>query len=79
MVIMIYTAAKNNYVISTDKTKIDIDYGHGFLSQSYWSPGISLQVVKKAIKGSLCFGIYDNDIQTPACGTPVWLCKNGYG
>jgi len=65
---MIYTAAKNNYVISTDKTKIDIDYVHGFLSQSYWSPGISLQVVKKAIKGSLCFGIYDNDIQTLPAG-----------
>ena len=56
---MDYTVAKNNYVISTDKSKIDIDYVHQFLSQSYWSPGVNIQVVKKAIKGSLCFGMYE--------------------
>jgi GNAT superfamily N-acetyltransferase len=65
---MSYTVAKNNYIISTDKSKIDIDYVHRFLSQSYWSPGVSIQVVKKAMEGSLCFGIYNNDLQTlPAC------------
>jgi N-acetylglutamate synthase-like GNAT family acetyltransferase len=58
---MNYTVAKNNYVISTDKSKIDIDYVHGVLSQSYWSPGVPVRVVKKAMKGSLCFGIYEND------------------
>jgi len=60
---MIYSIEKNNYLISTDKSKIDIDYVHGFLSQSYWSPGVPMQVVKKAMKGSLCFGVYYNDTQ----------------
>ena len=60
---MDYTVAKNNYVISTDKSKIDIDYVHRFLTQSYWSPGIHIQVVKKAMEGSLCFGVYDNNKQ----------------
>src|SRR5450432_1985315 len=60
---MIYTIVKDNYTISTDKSKIDIDYVHGFLRQSYWSPGVPIQVVKKAMEGSLCFGIYDNDLQ----------------
>src|SRR5450755_4168470 len=60
---MSYTVVKNNYFISTDKSKIDIDYVHRFLSQSYWSPGINIQVVKKAMEGSLCFGIYDSDQQ----------------
>lgn len=55
---MIYSIEKNNYLISTDKNKIDVDYVHGFLSQSYWSPGVPLKVVKKAMKGSLCFGVY---------------------
>ena len=36
---------------------------HGFLSQSYWSPGIPLEVVKKAMEGSLSFGIYFHDMQ----------------
>jgi len=60
---MSYSVNKNNYLISTDKSKIDIDYVHGFLSQSYWSPGVPVQVVKKAMKGSLCFGIYYRDKQ----------------
>jgi len=55
---MIYDVKRNNYLISTDKSKIDIDYVHGFLSQSYWSPGLPIQVAKKAMKGSLCFGVY---------------------
>ncbi len=44
---MNYTVAKNNYVISTDKNKIDIKYVHKFLSQSYWSPGVDRKVVRR--------------------------------
>ncbi len=72
---MSYTAVKNNYLISTDKSKIDIDYVHGFLSQSYWSPGVPIQVVKKAMKGSLCFGIYDTDKQTLPAGRQVGYAR----
>ncbi len=60
---MNYEVAKNNYLISTDKNKIDINYVHGVLSQTYWSPGVAINVVKKAIKGSLCFGVYKNNKQ----------------
>ncbi|MEO8862566.1 MAG: GNAT family N-acetyltransferase [Ginsengibacter sp.] len=60
---MNYEVAKNNYLISTDKNKIDINYVQGVLSQTYWSPGVAINVVKKAIKGSLCFGVYKNNKQ----------------
>ena len=60
---MNYNVAKNNYVISTDKSKIDIKYVHGFLSASYWSPGVPIAVVKKGMKHSLCFGLYDGGQQ----------------
>ena len=72
---MSYTVVKNNYLISTDKSKIDIDYVHGFLTQSYWSPGVPIQVVKKAMEGSLCFGIYDNDLQTLPPGRQVGYAR----
>ena len=55
---MNYSVSKNEYLISTDKSKIDIEYVHAFLSQSYWSPGVPLQTVKKAMENSLCFGLY---------------------
>lgn len=60
---MDYTVTKNNFIISTDKNKIDIDYVHDFLSNSYWSPGVPMETVKKAMNGSLCFGVYDSDKQ----------------
>lgn len=60
---MEYTVTKDEYTISTDKNKLDVDYVHAFLTQSYWMPGISMVKVKKHIDGSLCFGIYDKEKQ----------------
>ena len=60
---MNYSVTRNEFTISTDKNKIDLDYVQRFLSQSYWSPGVEMQVVKKAMEGSLCFGVYDNNKQ----------------
>ena len=60
---MDYTVTKDGFTISTDKNKIDIDYVHAFLTQSYWSPGIPMETVKRAMENSLCFGIYDNHKQ----------------
>ncbi|MGY4827139.1 GNAT family N-acetyltransferase [Sphaerotilaceae bacterium SBD11-9] len=53
----------NDYVISTDKARLDIGVIHGFLSRSYWSPGIPRSVVERAIANSLCLGLYFGDEQ----------------
>lgn len=58
---MDYSVTKNEFTISTDKNKIDLNYVHEFLSHSYWSPGIVMHVVKKAMEGSLSFGIYNSN------------------
>jgi GNAT superfamily N-acetyltransferase len=59
-----YTATKNNFYISTNKEKLDIDVVHHYLSvESYWAKNIPLNIVKKSIEGSMCFGVYDNDVQ----------------
>jgi GNAT superfamily N-acetyltransferase len=60
---MNYAAVRNNYTISSDKSKIDLAYVHTFLSQSYWSPGIAPELVKKAMDNSLPFGVYDAERQ----------------
>ncbi len=55
---------KEQFVISTEKSKLDIDYIHNYLcNESYWAENIPIAVVKKAIEGSLCFGIYNEDKQ----------------
>jgi GNAT superfamily N-acetyltransferase len=45
-------------VISTDHSRLDIDVIHGFLTHSYWVPGIPRDVVQQSIDHSLCFGLY---------------------
>jgi GNAT superfamily N-acetyltransferase len=49
--------------ISTDPSRLDLDVIHGYLSRSYWSPGIPREAVERAIAGSLCFGAFDGQRQ----------------
>jgi len=48
----------SEYSFSTDKEKLDINIIHGFLSNSYWSKSIPVEIVKRSIENSLCFGVY---------------------
>ena len=45
--------------ISTDKNRLDIDYIHNFLTQSYWSKGIPKHAVEKSINNSFSFGLFE--------------------
>ena len=55
---------QENFIISTDKSKLNINYIHQFLSnESYWAAGIPYAIVEKSIENSLCFGIYDREKQ----------------
>jgi N-acetylglutamate synthase-like GNAT family acetyltransferase len=60
---MHYTATQNDFTISTDKSKLDFNYVHAFLTQSYWSPGVPMEIVKRAAENSMCFGIYSKEAQ----------------
>lgn len=50
--------ARGDYVISTDRSRIDVAAVHAFLLRSYWSPGIPEDIVRRGISGAICFGIY---------------------
>jgi GNAT superfamily N-acetyltransferase len=61
---MIMTKQIGDYFFSTDKSKLQVDYIHKYLSkESYWAKNIPLDIVKKSIDGSFCFGIYKNGQQ----------------
>jgi GNAT superfamily N-acetyltransferase len=45
------------YELITDLRRFDVEAIHAFLSRSYWSPGIPLEIVRRAMEGSLCFGL----------------------
>lgn len=49
--------------VSKDKSKLQIDVIHDFLTNSYWAKGRAIGDVKKSIENSLCYGIYKNNKQ----------------
>lgn len=55
---------KNEYCISTDKEKLDIQSIHKFLAnETDWANGIPLNTVKTSIENSLTFGLYHKNKQ----------------
>jgi len=51
---------RGNYVVSTDPSRLNLAWVHGYLNhESYWAHGISEQVFNKSVENSLCFGVYD--------------------
>lgn len=51
---------RGEYVVSTDRGRLDVASIHRFLSSSYWAPGLPRDVLERAIAGSICFGLYDH-------------------
>jgi GNAT superfamily N-acetyltransferase len=49
---------KDEFLITTNKSKLNLDAIYGYLSQSYWAKGIPRDVVVRSIQNSLCFGIF---------------------
>jgi GNAT superfamily N-acetyltransferase len=48
----------DGFVADDDVTRVDLDVVHGYLSTSYWSPGIPREVLARAISNSVVVGVY---------------------
>lgn len=44
--------------ISMDKSRLDVDMIHGFLTESYWALGRTKEQVLRSIENTVCFGVY---------------------
>jgi GNAT superfamily N-acetyltransferase len=61
---MAYEVKKDGYVISDEKSLLNMNFIHNFLAnESYWAKNIPLEIVEKSVKNSLCFGIYNKGEQ----------------
>lgn len=54
---------ENNYLVSTDSEKLDVQEVHQYLTRSTWAQGISLETVTASIENSLNFGVYHDGSQ----------------
>jgi GNAT superfamily N-acetyltransferase len=74
-------ARQGDFLISTDPTLLDVPLVHDFLAnRSYWAAGRPLDVVRRALENSLCFGLYERGRQVGLArvitdrATFAWLC-----
>ena len=50
-------------VVTTDRSRFDLEVIHGYLTRSYWAKGIPRATVARAMDRSLCFGAFEGDRQ----------------
>lgn len=55
---MIHEWERGSASVSTDVDRIDLATVHGFLTNAYWSPGVSAETVERSIEHSIPFGVY---------------------
>lgn len=61
---MIHEWRRDPFLISTDKTRLDLGVIHGYLSAcSYWARGVPAGVVRRSVENSLAFGVYDDGVR----------------
>jgi GNAT superfamily N-acetyltransferase len=72
---------RENYTITTDKSRLDLGMIHHFLyTSAHWAIGRPMQIVRKSIENSLCFGVYDGESQVGFArmvtdgATVGWIC-----
>ena len=59
----VFDRTRDGFRITTDVAAMDVDAIHAYLTRSYWSEGISKELVARAMAGSLCFGLLDDGRQ----------------
>ena len=52
------SALPEGYELTDDQSRIDAGAAHAYLARSYWSPGIALEKVARAIANSLCVAVF---------------------
>ena len=68
--------------ISKDKTRLDLDIIHEFLTETYWAKGRTKDEVRTSIEHCLCFGVFfENEqigTQRKASAHALWCVGSGY-
>lgn len=72
----------DEFEVSSDPTRLDLDAVEGFLRSSYWAANRPRELIERSIRHSRCFGVYENTTGRQVgfaravtdFATFVWLC-----
>ncbi|ACS83839.1 MULTISPECIES: GNAT family N-acetyltransferase [Musicola] len=60
---MLMQWTKGEYLVSTDRQRLDCDAIYAYLTTSTWANGIDRETVTLSIDNSLCFGLFHREQQ----------------
>ena len=75
-----YELRKDEFTISTERARLQLDAIVAFLSRAYWAQGRKRAAIERSIEHSLCFGLYAGERQigfarvVTDCATFAYLC-----
>jgi GNAT superfamily N-acetyltransferase len=76
----IYETHHDNFTISTDPARLDVEAITDMLSRAYWAQGRTREMISRYLQHSLTFGLYDGSRQIGLARvvsdytTFAWLC-----
>jgi hypothetical protein len=73
-----YERVRGDVLVSTDRSRLDIDLVHTVLGSTYWAANIPREVVVRSIENSLAFGIYEGGRQVGFARVITDLATYGY-
>ena len=59
----LFEASREQFLISTDPARLDLDAIADMLTRAYWASGRSRERTERALQNSLVFGVYDGEKQ----------------
>jgi GNAT superfamily N-acetyltransferase len=54
---------RGELLVTTDRSRIDVDVVHGYLASCYWAGEIPREIVERSIKSSYCFSLFEGSAQ----------------
>lgn len=78
--LQLYETNRENFTISTDPSRLDVDAIADMLSRAYWAQGRTREMIARYLQYSLTFGLYDGARQIGLARvisdytTFAWLC-----
>ena len=54
---------RGEFMVSSDLARMDMSVVHGYLSRAYWCEDIPRETLERAMRNSLCFGLFEGGNQ----------------
>ncbi|HEY5177189.1 MAG TPA: hypothetical protein VII95_16645 [Terriglobales bacterium] len=54
---------RGKFTVTSDLSRMDMNVVHGYLARAYWCEGLPRETLERAMRNSLCFGLFEGENQ----------------